>query len=73
MSNQIVNNTKKKNKGNVKMEDDEDLDEMEKEILGLQSEMEEDEDDLDDVDKALLGLGGDETEEENSDGAMFMD
>lgn len=55
------------------MEDDEDLDEMEKEILGLQSEMEEDEDDLDDVDKALLGLGGDETEEENSDGAMFMD
>ncbi|RKF53329.1 Ino eighty subunit 1 [Golovinomyces cichoracearum] len=64
---------KKKKKGNVKMEDDEDLDEMEKEILGLQSEMEEDEDDLDDVDKALLGLGGDETEEENSDGAMFMD
>jgi Ino eighty subunit 1 len=68
--------------GNVRMEDEEDLDDMEKEILGLGSEAEEDgegegegegDEDLDDVDKALLGLqggGGDETEEEGSDGEM---
>lgn len=51
--------------------DDEDLDEMDKELLGLGSGEDEDvgavEEDLDDVDKALLGLGGDETEEEISD------
>jgi Ino eighty subunit 1 len=58
--------------GDVTMEDEEDLDEMEKELLGLGSgdddEIEaEAEEDLDDVDKELLGLGGDETEEEGSD------
>jgi Ino eighty subunit 1 len=46
---------------------------MEKEILGLGSEVEAEEDgeeDLDDVEKALLGLAGDgdETEEEVSEG-----
>ncbi|POS86301.1 hypothetical protein EPUL_002591 [Erysiphe pulchra] len=55
------------------MDEDEDLDDMEKEILGLQSEVEEGDEDLDDVDKALLGLGGDETEEENSDEIMYAD
>ncbi|KAF8862814.1 hypothetical protein BDZ45DRAFT_670730 [Acephala macrosclerotiorum] len=53
----------------TRMEDEEDLDDMEKEILGLGSEAEGDADeDLDDVDKALLGLQGDETEEDDSDG-----
>jgi len=58
--------------GKGHLEDEEDLDDMEKEILGLGSDAEEDVDadeDLDDVDKALLGIrGGDETEEEVSDG-----
>lgn len=49
--------------------DEEDLDEMDKEILGLGS----DEEDLDDVDKEILGLRGDETEEELSDGGMDVD
>ncbi|KAF4629346.1 hypothetical protein G7Y89_g8803 [Cudoniella acicularis] len=50
------------------------LDDMDKEILGLGSEADDDGDeDLDDVDKALLGLGGDETEEEVSDGGMEVD
>jgi Ino eighty subunit 1 len=52
--------------------DEEDLDEMDKEILGLGSEN-DDEEDLDDVEKALLGLRGDETEEELSDGGMILD
>lgn len=47
----------------IMAEEEEDLDEMEKEILGLGSEADAEED-LDDVDKALLGIGGDETEEE---------
>jgi Ino eighty subunit 1 len=51
---------------------EEDLDDMDKEILGIGSEVEEDED-LDDVEKALLGLRGDETEEELSDGGMDVD
>jgi Ino eighty subunit 1 len=67
--------------GDTHMEDEEDLDDMEKEILGLGSEGEEDADadadadeDLDDVDKALLGLkGSDETEDELSDGGMDVD
>jgi Ino eighty subunit 1 len=55
--------------GNARRADDEDLDDMEKEILGLGSDEEGDGDeDLDDVDKALLGLQGDETEDDNSDG-----
>ena len=51
---------------------EEDLDEMEKALLGLASEAEEEaeeEEDLDDVDKALLGL----TEEEGSEGGMDLD
>jgi Ino eighty subunit 1 len=64
--------------GNTHMEDEEDLDDMEKEILGLGSEAEEDGDadeDLDDVEKQLLGLRGrgDETEEDVSDGGMDVD
>ena len=60
------------------MEEDEDLDDMEKEILGLGSENDEDDDvegeeDLDDMEKALLGIRGDETEEEVSDGGMDVD
>ncbi|KAE8442434.1 hypothetical protein EG329_003335 [Mollisiaceae sp. DMI_Dod_QoI] len=55
--------------GDPRRRDEEDLDDMEKEILGLGSEDEGDGDeDLDDVDKALLGLQGDETEDDNSDG-----
>ena len=50
--------------GDVNMEDDEALDDMEKEILGIGSEAEDE--DLDDVDKALLGIRGDETEEEEN-------
>jgi Ino eighty subunit 1 len=50
-------------------QEEEDLDEMDKEILGLGS----DEEDLDDVDKEILGLRGDETEEELSDGGMDVD
>lgn len=51
---------------------EEDLDEMEKALLGLASDAEEEaeeEEDLDDVDKALLGL----TEEEGSEGGMDID
>lgn len=44
--------------------DDEDLDDMDKELLGLGSGEDED---LDDVEKALLGIGGDETEDEISE------
>lgn len=52
---------------------DDDLDDMDKEILGLGSEADDDGDeDLNDDDKALLGLGGDETEEDVSD-AMDVD
>jgi Ino eighty subunit 1 len=59
--------------GDTHLADEEDLDDMEKEILGLGSEVEVEEDgeeDLDDVEKQLLGLGGDgdETEEEVSEG-----
>lgn len=69
-----VERAKKGVNGDVAMEDEEDLDDMEKEILGLGSgEDEEAEEDLDDVDKELLGLGGDETEEEGSEGAMDVD
>jgi Ino eighty subunit 1 len=52
-------------------EEEEDLDDMEKEILGLGSEAEEAEEDIDedlnDIDKALLGMRGDETEDEDND------
>jgi Ino eighty subunit 1 len=50
--------------------EDEDLDDMDKEILGLGSEDDESgaDKDLDDIDKALLGLpGGDETEDDEMD------
>ncbi|KAI9742669.1 MAG: hypothetical protein M1818_003810 [Claussenomyces sp. TS43310] len=56
--------------GQVNME--EDLDEMDKELLGLGSDV-EGEEDLDEVEKALLGMPGEETEEEVSDGGMDMD
>jgi Ino eighty subunit 1 len=53
----------------------EDLDDMDKEILGLGSEADDDGDeDLNDDDKMLLGgLGGDETEDDISEGAMDVD
>jgi Ino eighty subunit 1 len=65
---------KQDSNGDVNMED-EDLDDMEKEILGLASgeEGEAGAEDLDDVDKELLGLGADETEEEGSEGGMEVD
>jgi len=63
---------KRDRNGDVNMED-EDLDDMEKEILGLGSGEEEEmevgaeaDEDLDDVEKELLGLGGEETEEDES-------
>ena len=55
-------------KKNLKAEDQEDLDDMDKELLGLGSDEAGPDEDLDDVEKELLGLGGDETEDENSDG-----
>ncbi|KAI6248056.1 Ino eighty subunit 1 [Erysiphe necator] len=64
---------KQKYQNGVHIDEDEDLDDMEKEILGLQSDVEEGDEDLDDVDKALLGLGGDETEEENSYEMIYAD
>lgn len=53
----------------------EDLDDMEKEILGLGSEAEEEEaeEDLDDVDKALLGLRGDDTDDEGSNDEVWSE
>lgn len=65
---------KKDANGDVNMEDDE-LDEAEKEALGLASgdEDEAGAEDLDEVDKELLGLGADETEEEASEGGMDVD
>lgn len=61
-----------KNAG-VGEEADEDLDDFDKELLGLGSEGEEDED-LDDMDKSLLGIRGDETEvEEGSEDGMDLD
>jgi Ino eighty subunit 1 len=65
---------KKDANGDVNMED-EDLEDVEKEVLGLVSG-DEDEggaEDLDEVDKELLGLGADETEEEASEGGMDVD
>lgn len=67
---------KKRNpNGDTNMEE-EDLDDMEKEILGMGSENEDEsaegEEDLDDVEKALLRMRGDETEDE-SDGGMEVD
>lgn len=56
--------------GNAHMDDD--LDEMDKEILGLASEVDAEED-LDEVEKVLLGMAGDETEEDVSDGGMDID
>ncbi|CAD6499852.1 BgTH12-03958 [Blumeria graminis f. sp. triticale] len=56
-----------KKNGNIDEDEHEDLDDMEKEILGLQSDCEDGDEDLDDVDKALLGLGGEETEEEEEE------
>ncbi len=54
--------------GHARMDDEEDLDEMEKEILGMGSEADDADEDLDDVDKALLNMGGgDETEDGASD------
>lgn len=50
---------------------EEDLDDMDKELLGLGSEAEEEED-LDDMDKTLLGLGGDDTEDESDGGNMEL-
>jgi Ino eighty subunit 1 len=55
---------------------EEDLDEMDKALLGLGSEGEheaEEDEDLDDMDKVLLGLEGEETEEEGSEGGMDID
>jgi Ino eighty subunit 1 len=68
------NEPKQNSNGDVNMDDEEDLDDMEKELLGLGSGEDEEaeaEEDLDDVDKELLGLGGDETEDEGS--AMEVD
>jgi Ino eighty subunit 1 len=60
--------------GDVNMEDEE-LDDAEKEVLGLGSGDEDDAgaEDLDDVDKELLGIGGDDTEDDASDGGMDVD
>ena len=64
--------SKKDTNGDVHMED-EDLDDAEKEVLGLGSGDEDGAEDLDEVDKELLGIGGDDTEEEGSDGGMDVD
>lgn len=64
--------SKKDANGDVNMED-EDLDDAEKEVLGLGSGDEDGAEDLDEVDKELLGIGGDDTEEEGSDGGMDVD
>lgn len=59
------------NNGDAELADEDDLDDMDKELLGLASEDEADpEEDLDDVEKALLGMREDETEDE---GAMDID
>lgn len=61
---------KREANGDLNMDDDEDLDDMDKELLGLGSgeeDVPEVDEDLDDVEKELLGLGGDETEEEASE------
>ncbi|KAI0997278.1 Ino eighty subunit 1 [Podosphaera aphanis] len=71
---QLLNKSRNKlEKAQVNIEEDEDLDDMEKEILGLQSDGGEDSDeDLDEVDKALLGIGGDDTDEEVSDYVHYV-
>lgn len=60
--------------GDVHMEDEE-LDEAEKEVMGLGSGDEDEAggEDLDEVDKEILGLGGDDTEDDASDGGMEVD
>ena len=63
-------------KGKREEEDgDEDLDEVDKTLLGLDGgdEDEEADDDLDDVDKALLGLDGGESEGEDGGDRMDVD
>ncbi|KAK8032462.1 INO80 chromatin remodeling complex Ies1-like protein [Apiospora arundinis] len=49
--------------GDVTMEDADDLDDMEKELLGMASGA-EDEEELDDVEKTLLGMADDDTDSE---------
>ncbi|KAI1339004.1 hypothetical protein F5Y15DRAFT_384427 [Xylariaceae sp. FL0016] len=51
--------------GDITMEDADDLDDMEKELLGIgsgaeEAEVKDDDDELDDVDKTLLGMGSDD-------------
>ena len=66
---------KRDGNGEATMEEEEDLDDLEKEILGLGSENDEDsadgdgDEELDEVEKAR----GDETEDELSDGGMDLD
>ncbi|KAI9648478.1 hypothetical protein NHQ30_003112 [Ciborinia camelliae] len=52
---------------------DEDLDDMDKELLGLVTDNDDDDDDLDMMEKSLLGIGGDETEADGSDMGMDVD
>jgi Ino eighty subunit 1 len=49
------------NRGQGQRPDEENLDDMDKQLLGLEND-EDDEMELDDVDKALLGINGDDTE-----------
>ncbi|KAF7938725.1 uncharacterized protein EAE98_001063 [Botrytis deweyae] len=69
----VIHNPKRQANGHVAVQagGDDDLDDMDKELLGLVSD--DDEDGLDPMEKSLLGIGGDETEIEASDTEMDVD
>ncbi|ATZ49979.1 Bcies1 [Botrytis cinerea B05.10] len=69
----VILNPKRQANGHVTVQEggDDDLDDMDKELLGLVSD--DDEDGLDPMEKSLLGIGGDETEIEASDTGMDVD
>ncbi|KAJ8066376.1 hypothetical protein OCU04_005443 [Sclerotinia nivalis] len=71
----VVHHSKHQTNGHVSVPDggDEDLDDMDKELLGLVTDNDDDEDDLDMIEKSLLGIAGDETEADISDMGMDVD
>ncbi|APA09731.1 hypothetical protein sscle_05g045010 [Sclerotinia sclerotiorum 1980 UF-70] len=71
----VVHQSKHQTNGHVSVPDggDDDLDDMDKELLGLVTDNDDDEDDLDMMEKSLLGIAGDETEADISDVGMDVD
>ncbi|ESZ90398.1 hypothetical protein SBOR_9209 [Sclerotinia borealis F-4128] len=71
----IIYQSKHQTNGHASVQEggDEDLDDIDKELLGLVTDNDDDDDDLDMIEKSLLGIGGDETEGDISDTGMDVD